>query len=129
MGIRRYLLLAAIAVLGFATGAVASHRDSVIAKFHHPVSIAGKALSPGTYELGVSNDDPSVTVVRRYEVTSYPELGQGPSWESKTETVATVHAGWVKLGHKARKTQVRLDAGHIWQIEFRGKSRALRFPK
>ncbi len=129
MRIRRYLPLIAIVVLGFATIAIAARKGSVTAKFDRPVKIAGKTLPRGTYEFEVSTGDPSVTVVRRYEAIAYPELGQGPSWESKTEIVATIHGKWVKLGFKARKTQVRLSADHVWEIEFRGESRAVSFSK
>ena len=113
----------------FATGAIASAMQSAAAQFNRSVVIAGVTLLPGRYEFRVFAGDPSVTVVGRYEAISYPEAGQGYSWESRTKVIAAVHGGWVSLGFKPRRTEVKLSADHISEIDFRGKSLALRFAK
>jgi hypothetical protein len=127
MNIRQCLVPITMVVLGVAAHVGASRLDAVTARFTRPVTIAGTMIPPGHYEFRVSSDDPSVTVFRRYNRIAYPELGQGPSWESKAELVMTIHGEWVELAFKARKTQVRLSPDHMWEIHFRGESRALRF--
>ena len=74
--------------------------------FDRPAEIGSKQLKPGEYELKADEGKNELTVVQNGKV------------------IADVPGRWVQLPKKAENSEVMLDADHIVQVEFDGRTQA-----
>ena len=87
-----------------------AHTDSANLTVLNETLIAGKQLKPGTYKLEVQPDKTQMKVVN-----------------TKTyKTVAEVPVHWVHVKKAPNNTQVILNGNHVQEVEFGGKTQAIR---
>jgi len=127
MHVRQSFITIGLLVLFLPLSSWAAASRTVSAKFNHSVLIAGITLPAGRYEFHLTPDTSVVTILRQSTEISYPWPGQGYTWESHMRLIGSVCGEWIQLASKARKTDVVANDSRVWQIEFRGEKKAIRF--
>ncbi len=110
MRIRAKHYLIALSLLAFTALPVWAHTDTAELTVLHPATIAGKTLKPGTYKLEVQ---PNQTQMKIVNTESY-------------KTVADVPVHWVQVQKAPDNTEVILSQHHVSEVEFSGKTQAVR---
>jgi hypothetical protein len=79
------------------------------AKFHadHDVTIGGKQLKAGDYELKIVENDSNLSVTQDGKL------------------VAQVPVHWIQLQDKAHATEVELTENRVTEVDFAGKTQAV----
>jgi hypothetical protein len=107
IGAKHFLAGVAVLALGLPVWA---RTESSELDVDHSVTIAGKQLSPGDYELKVEDNGTQVTV------TKYGDV------------VVQVPCHWIQLPNKADSTEVKSSDNQITEIDFKGKTEAVQLP-
>ena len=110
MRIRAKHCLTALSLIAFMALPVWAHTDSAQLTVLNHATIAGKQLKPGTYKLEV---DPDQTQMKVVNTQTY-------------RTVAEVPVHWVQVKKAPNNTQVILNGHQVQEIEFSGKTQAVR---
>lgn len=102
--------LTALAIVAFFALPVWAHTDSAELTVLNPTTIAGQQLKPGTYKLEVQSNNNEMKVVN--------------TQSSRTVTEVPVH--WITIKKAPNNTEVILSKNHVSEIEFGGKTQAVR---
>jgi hypothetical protein len=103
--------LGGLALLALSVPVWAAHTDSVAFYSDGSTTIAGTQLKQGDYELKVKDNAKDLQVV----------TGDG-------KVVASVTVQWVQLPNKPQATSVVVDNNKITEVDFGGKSQAVKIP-
>jgi hypothetical protein len=102
--VKRYLSGLALLVLALPVWA---HTYSVPVTLDDAVTISGKQLGPGQYQLQVKDGENQLRVVH------------------EDKTVAEVPCEWIQLPKKSNQSDVILREKQIVQVDFEGKTMAI----
>jgi hypothetical protein len=111
MDSRATRLILAISALAMAAPVWAARNESVSVSFDHRVTVDGKAIQPGRYVFEAKPNDTTIQILRKPD----------------DKLIATVEGTWVALNSKPRQTQVQTDKNFVEEIDFGGKTQAIRF--
>lgn len=109
MRIRAKNCLTALSLVALMALPVWAHTDSAELTVVNPTTIAGNQLKPGTYKLEVQPNQMQMKVVNT----------------ETDRTVAKVPVHWVEV-KKPDNTQVILSKNQVQEVEFGGKTQAVR---
>jgi hypothetical protein len=109
MRIRAKHFLAGVAVLSFSLP-VWARTESAGLTVDHSVTISGKQLAPGDYELRVADKGTQVTVMKDGSV------------------VVQVPCHWIQLPNKPDATEVQTSGDQVTEIDFKGNTEAVQLP-
>jgi hypothetical protein len=110
MHIRAKQYLTALCLMAFFALPVWAHTDSAKLTVLNQMTIAGRTLKPGTYNLEVQ---PNQTQMKVVDTETF-------------KTVAEVPVHWIHVNKAPSNTQVILNKNHVSEIEFGGKTQAVR---
>lgn len=110
MHIRAKQCLTALSLMAFFALPVWAHTDSAKLSVLTPTTIAGTELKPGTYNLEVQ---PNATTMKVVNTQTY-------------KTVAQVPVHWIQVKKAPSSTQIILNQNQVNEIEFGGKTQAVR---
>lgn len=79
--------------------------------FNQTMMLGSTIVGPGTYDVRAETGPVNVEIVRRAD----------------QKVVATMPAEWIKLSSKAPNTEILSNGFHVRQIEFQGRTQAIRF--
>jgi hypothetical protein len=102
--------LTALSLIAFLALPVWAHTDSAQLTVLNEATIGGTQLKPGTYKLEVKPNETQMKVVDT----------------STDRTVAQVPVHWVRVNNPPANTQVLLNKHQVQEIEFSGKTQAVR---
>jgi hypothetical protein len=111
MSFRVTRLILLVSAFAMATSVWAAREDTASVSFRHTTSVAGKAIQPGNYEIKAIPNNTSIQILR----------------SSDNKLIATVEGTWVALNSKPRDTEVLSNKGYVEEIDFGGKTEAIRF--
>lgn len=86
-----------------------AHTDSVQMQISHTVTISGTQLKPGDYDFKVENSGKDVNIFR------------------DGNKIAQVPCKWVQLPQKSEYSDVQFTKNQVTEIDFHGKTEAVRF--
>lgn len=110
MRFRAPRFLTAFSLLAFLALPAWAHTDSATLAVSSPTTIAGTHLKPGTYKLEV---EPNQTQLKIVNTDSDKTVGQVP-------------CQWFVLKKAPRATQVMVNSNTVTEIDFGGKTEAIR---
>jgi hypothetical protein len=110
MHIRAKHYLTVLSVTAFLALPVWAHTDSAELTVLNPTTIAGQQLEPGTYKLEVQPNQTQMKVVNT----------------QTNKTVAKVPVHWIQVKSAPNSAEVILDQNHVSEVEFGGKTQAVR---
>ena len=113
MGFRATRLILFVAAFAMAMPMWAAREDTASVSFDHTMIVAGKAIQPGNYEFKVRPNDTTIEILR----------------SSDNKLIATVEGTWVALNSKPRDTEVLSNKDYVEEIDFGGKTEAIRFTR
>lgn len=109
MRIRAKHCLTTLSLMAFCALPVWAHTDSASLMVMNPTMIAGQELKPGTYKLEVQPNQTQMKVVDTHT----------------SKTVAEVPVHWIQVKAPSN-TQVILNKNEVSEVEFGGKTQAVR---
>jgi len=111
MGFRAPRLILIISAFAMAAPVWAARNETASVSFDHTVTVDGKTIQPGRYVFEAKPNDTSIQILRRRD----------------DKLIATVEGIWVALNSKPRQTQVQTDKNFVEEIDFGGRTEAIRF--
>lgn len=109
MRLRAHHYLSILAASILVAVPVWAHTDSVQLQLDHPVTISGTQLKPGDYNLKVEDSGKDVNIFQ------------------DGNKIAQVPCKWVQLSKKAEYSDVQFTKNRITELDFHGKTQAVRF--
>ncbi len=105
---KKYVGGLAVVLFALPVWATSSRTDSVPFDTAHGVVIGQTQLQPGDYTLKAKETENQLDILKGDKV------------------IATVPCTWVKLPRKAADTEVMADQNHVVEVEFRGRTEAVK---